>query len=477
MKKNIAINLVMAAIFFLGAGTASANCVWTLHEKCEQISPVQGWTQQDSQCQDRKKPNAATAKCCCADNNTTGCCEITWSGGNISAGQETAENCQKKAQNVPYKFYPDGQANDNACTGGASKPIQINALIIDNPSKTNQKSEEEQAYSPLNYYAQVILPVPNSDLNQATTAVGYYDSNSGKMMSDLLAKYLKAVYDYGQMIAAILAAIILMGGGLLWLTSAGNDSKIAQAKELISGSVIGLVIVFSSYIILNTINPDLLKLKVLKTQVFVKTFLTPDETYANTLKSGIAKDNPLVCCQIYSDKKLFSCKDTAQDKCKIEQADNNNKTLSISTTPGSCENNNECKQGNKLHLCDGKNNGDKCSDGNGYCYGPPSGMNCYPGDGNDTGPCSTLYGALCYQNGCPNGTSGLRLTGGRNCGAGLVCCIADGQKGDTCGGGGTCMDSNLSSCPSNYRPDDSGGRNCSSGLRCCIYEGFHFQHR
>lgn len=47
-----------------------------------------------------------------------------------------------------------------------------------------------------------------------------------------------------------LFAIILVGliiyAGFLWMTSAGNEEKIAQAKRIITNAVIGLVIVMSS---------------------------------------------------------------------------------------------------------------------------------------------------------------------------------------------------------------------------------------
>ncbi len=119
--------------------------------------------------------------------------------------------------------------------------------------------------TPLEFTPQVKLPL--TGLNQDTVKVGSYNTKSGMMTSDLLAKYIQGFYNYGMMAASILAAIVLMGGGVLWLTSAGSDSRITQAKELIAGSITGLVILFSSWIILHTINPDLLKLKVLETKL------------------------------------------------------------------------------------------------------------------------------------------------------------------------------------------------------------------
>jgi hypothetical protein len=94
----------------------------------------------------------------------------------------------------------------------------------------------------------------------ATGAVDVGTTVDGKMTSDLLARYIKAMYDYGLKAAGILAAVILMGGGLIWLTSAGNESKIGQAKEMIVGAISGLVILFSAWLILNTVNPALLSL-------------------------------------------------------------------------------------------------------------------------------------------------------------------------------------------------------------------------
>jgi len=45
----------------------------------------------------------------------------------------------------------------------------------------------------------------------------------------------------------ILAIIIILYGGFVWLTSAGNEEKVGQAKKIITAGIIGLVIIFISY--------------------------------------------------------------------------------------------------------------------------------------------------------------------------------------------------------------------------------------
>ncbi|MFA6255188.1 MAG: hypothetical protein WC675_04150 [Patescibacteria group bacterium] len=47
----------------------------------------------------------------------------------------------------------------------------------------------------------------------------------------------------------IIAIIIILYGGFVWLTSGGNEEKVGQAKKIISAGVIGLVIIFISYAI------------------------------------------------------------------------------------------------------------------------------------------------------------------------------------------------------------------------------------
>ena len=76
-----------------------------------------------------------------------------------------------------------------------------------------------------------------------------------------LGQYIRGIYNYAIAATGILAAVVFMSGGLLWLLSRGEASKITKAKELILGSIVGLVILTGSYLILTIINPNLVNLK------------------------------------------------------------------------------------------------------------------------------------------------------------------------------------------------------------------------
>jgi hypothetical protein len=72
-----------------------------------------------------------------------------------------------------------------------------------------------------------------------------------------LADYLPGAFNLAISIAAVMAFVMLTYGGVLYMTSdaIGNKSK---GKEYIENALWGLLLVISSYLILNTINPQML---------------------------------------------------------------------------------------------------------------------------------------------------------------------------------------------------------------------------
>lgn len=75
------------------------------------------------------------------------------------------------------------------------------------------------------------------------------------------ATYFKNVYLLALWIVGISALFMLVVGGFLYLSSAGNTSTLGYAKKTIYGALIGLVIALISWLLLNTINADLTNLK------------------------------------------------------------------------------------------------------------------------------------------------------------------------------------------------------------------------
>lgn len=80
-----------------------------------------------------------------------------------------------------------------------------------------------------------------------------------------LGDFILKNYNFAITLAGILAVIVIIMSGFQWTMSGGNSETIATAKHRIGNAVIGMFIAYSSFFILNTINPDLVNLRPPKT--------------------------------------------------------------------------------------------------------------------------------------------------------------------------------------------------------------------
>jgi len=67
---------------------------------------------------------------------------------------------------------------------------------------------------------------------------------------DVLANGLNLVY----FLAAVIAVIVVIIGGVLFATSAGNAASVTKAKNMILYAVVGLVVVLAAFAITNFVN-------------------------------------------------------------------------------------------------------------------------------------------------------------------------------------------------------------------------------
>lgn len=108
------------------------------------------------------------------------------------------------------------------------------------------------------------------------TKLNPVDCSSGTCNIPFLSQYIAAVYKYGLSIAGILGVLIMMAAGLLWMVSGGDTGKINKAKQLIMGSVTGLILVAGLVMFLSFINPDLVLNKVISIPSIERIEPTPD---------------------------------------------------------------------------------------------------------------------------------------------------------------------------------------------------------
>lgn len=71
--------------------------------------------------------------------------------------------------------------------------------------------------------------------------------------------YLKGLYDFLLGFVGVAAMGSIVYGGVLYIISAGNPSRVGEAKTAIWNGIIGLLVAAFGYLILTTINPALVK--------------------------------------------------------------------------------------------------------------------------------------------------------------------------------------------------------------------------
>ncbi len=72
-----------------------------------------------------------------------------------------------------------------------------------------------------------------------------------------LSDYVRYIFNFSLMIAGLIAFGVFILGGARHLTSAGDPTKMSDARDQIFSGILGLVVLLSSYLILTTINPQL----------------------------------------------------------------------------------------------------------------------------------------------------------------------------------------------------------------------------
>lgn len=83
---------------------------------------------------------------------------------------------------------------------------------------------------------------------------------SGVSSETGLIKYLTNIFKIGIGIAGLLAVIMIMYGGIIYMSTDSFTGK-SEGKEIIKNALLGLMLALISWLILNTINPDILSFK------------------------------------------------------------------------------------------------------------------------------------------------------------------------------------------------------------------------
>jgi len=214
------------------------------------------------------------------NNGGTKCSQQTGScifpGSNGQSGTDQGTPCSSTSECAKdYKCDIPTGGSQGYCTvvqlGGASScqtendcgkgQICANGACAETPAPVEiAPGPEFKPITPL-----LSVPIPNLDLTAfGKISKGTDNNGNDYVVLSYIAIYLAAIFRLGIGVAAVLAVVMVMAGGFVWLSAAGDAGKIDMAKKMISGAVIGLLLTLGSYTFIQMVNPDILNMQGLK---------------------------------------------------------------------------------------------------------------------------------------------------------------------------------------------------------------------
>lgn len=94
-------------------------------------------------------------------------------------------------------------------------------------------------------------------LNLDYPAFGGFDLNNNQDLNQIVAWFYYFIIG----IAGLSAFVMLVWGGIQYLTSAGSPTAISDAKDRIKSALLGLLLILTSWLILQVVNPELTTLR------------------------------------------------------------------------------------------------------------------------------------------------------------------------------------------------------------------------
>lgn len=118
-------------------------------------------------------------------------------------------------------------------------------------------------WAPIAPTLQINIPT----LQPFTTKGMTQPDEEGYVYIPFIGQYIAGIYTWAVGIAGLIAVVLIIMGGFVYLTSGGNAQRTQEGKDRITSALFGLLLLLGSYVLLYTINPDLVKFKSLRIKI------------------------------------------------------------------------------------------------------------------------------------------------------------------------------------------------------------------
>ena len=245
---------------FIPFHQALADCCYGGVGLCGPFNPQEGgcangWSHLPGDCpQECNQPAPGVLIQCCI-------CQPTTPGEAVVCGEPVL------GAEFPCGASLDCQQSQFSCNDANNNPQCAEWLEI-----SGETEESKPLFIKLNF------SIPGSDIFNAGKSI--------EITGATLGEYIAALYVFFVGAGGILATVMMMWGGLRYVVSGGNPQRISGAKDQITAALSGLIILIASYVLLLTINPNLVKFEGLTGVKPVKQILQGLETKSSSAKGA-----------------------------------------------------------------------------------------------------------------------------------------------------------------------------------------------
>jgi hypothetical protein len=110
------------------------------------------------------------------------------------------------------------------------------------------------AYAPA--FAQSPSPAYNSGVDKQIESYLCDPTATG---SGVLYQCINQIYKFALVLASVLGVLFIVIAGYVYMSADGNSESVDKAKSILESTIVSLVILFGGFVLLNSINPDLVQ--------------------------------------------------------------------------------------------------------------------------------------------------------------------------------------------------------------------------
>lgn len=198
----------------------------------------------------------------CACYYDEGYCKYSYddgSGVTFSDASECATYCDDKfGDTVTDTDFAEDSDSEGGIDVGAdcvesNEAAEAIATATDSSSTSTSTPTSRKLLTPV-----LSIDIPTVTFSDVLETVG--EDGATYLSINYLGDYIAGVYKYLLGISTTIAIVMLMVSGLQWSLGGQSTEAVGKAQARIKNAVTGLVLLLSAYLILFTVNPNLIKL-------------------------------------------------------------------------------------------------------------------------------------------------------------------------------------------------------------------------